>query len=543
MSEKKCTYYHLKNYRYFRTFLIAGIVYLSCIIGISGQTLSSDKLVATEANLFFNNIPNEELETLQEIHDTLPEGYKIIDHFTDPSIYEISFTGRILRRHYSAFENNVEYPSASINFKLINPVVKSGYYMVNFLPGSFAINKSNDPTNSEVSDSLLLSPMKQVFQKKYPLASRGDSLRILEIGNSYSQNATSYIPQIISVMGENASKVNLTLAYASGASFKDWFDICNDTYSGDYYIYGKIVNGSREPIKRFTGSNGLPFRNLLKDSVWDIIVLHQYSAYAPYEDDWGSQDKKGYLKDLIDIIKETQPNASIGLQLVHSYASQCKLNSEKWSSTERWSEIAYSCYNAMRTYPFDVLIPYGTAVQNLRSVLHQNSYDLTSDYTHLSHGPAQLVASLCYYETLFAPYFGNSILSGRFNDELLINTWKEIPVEQTNFTANGEELNTENVELAKKSAFLASRNMYNVLNPNTLDLYDNPLQVYFNGDAFRYIYKIDSSSIVLPIYGEYPPFTVRGINGILIGKRMNHDDFFHLPTGIYLVNNRKVYKP
>ncbi|MDE6247443.1 MAG: hypothetical protein K2M41_06345, partial [Muribaculaceae bacterium] len=64
----------------------------------------------------------------------------------------------------------------------------------------------------------------------------------------------------------------------------------------------------------------------------------------------------------------------------------------------------------------------------------------------------------------------------------------------------------------------------------------------FNAKDLSYYYLIDSSTLTVPIYGEYPPLTIYNANGQLIGRDLDHNDYYNLPTGLYIVNGRKLFK-
>ena len=95
-------------------------------------------------------------------------------------------------------------------------------------------------------------------------------------------------------------------------------------------------------------------------------MIHQVSTYATIYDAWSAKRDAGYLKELIQIIREANPQATIGFYLIHSYRSDYKSNTEK-SSLERWRNIATAVKELRLNYGIDFVIPYGTAVQNLRA--------------------------------------------------------------------------------------------------------------------------------------------------------------------------------
>lgn len=58
-------------------------------------------------------------------------------------------------------------------------------------------------------------------------------------------------------------------------------------------------------------------------------------------------------------------------------------------------------------YGIDFIIPYGTAVQNLRASSLNDGRDFSTDGTHLADGLGDYVAACCYWQSVFAPRFGS----------------------------------------------------------------------------------------------------------------------------------------
>ncbi len=114
------------------------------------------------------------------------------------------------------------------------------------------------------------------------------------------------------------------------------------------------------------------------------------------------------MSDFIRLIRKHQPQAAIGTLLVHSYQSTYSGNTEK-STIKRWKKIANSVARLKMEYGIDFIIPYGTAIENLRASSLNNEMELTEDGVHCAEGLPMYCASCCYYEALFAPRYGISI--------------------------------------------------------------------------------------------------------------------------------------
>ena len=282
-------------------------------------------------------------------------------------------------------------------------------------------------------------------------------LKVFDIGNSYTLDAQHYLDAIIKSAGLE-SNYSLYRAHRSGASFKSWADCFNNQDSRDYNISkcsGKDIDGiSGDGVAQ----NGELFRNALESVKWDVILIHQASAYANNYDLWQGTGDGGYLREFIQIIRKTNPQATIGFLLVHSYRSNYSGNSEG-SSLERWKNIAQSAKNLKANYGIDFIIPYGTAVQNLRASSLNDEYEFSNDGTHLATGLGDYVAGCCYFQSLFAPRFGVSI----FGNNYIITGLDESLEGQKNVTS-------ETALVAQKAAMLAAYNMWEVMNPDDYEL-------------------------------------------------------------------------
>lgn len=302
------------------------------------------------------------------------------------------------------------------------------------------------------------------------------NLKVLDIGNSYTIDATSYLKQIINASGSDIDDMCLYTAVRGSGSFKTWYNTYFDKDNSTYTIK-KVLGGINANITTGTGekNDGALFREALENEKWDVIIIHQVSTYAPYYYNWGTTGTGGYLNEFLALLKEKQPQAKIGFQLIHSYWDNYSGNKEG-SSFERWKLIAESVKNLCSNYDVDFVIPYGTAVENLRSSSLNNEYDLTRDGTHCGHGLCRYTATCCYYEALIAPRSGISVLgnSARYDAS---NQSSKYPA--TNVT-------DENAHIAQMAAFLATNEKFRCLNPEEYILKD-PSETCFN-----LVYKIDS---------------------------------------------------
>lgn len=317
-------------------------------------------------------------------------------------------------------------------------------------------------------------------------------LKVLDIGNSYTNNATAMLKLLTKANHMDVSDMCLYKATRGGASFKNWYDIYHDHDNYEYTI-SKVLGGIKANISTGTGepNDGTLFREALTNEVWDIIIIHQKSNYAPYYEQWTGTGVGGYLNEFLTLIKEHQPQAKIGFLLVHSYWDNYGSNKEK-SSYLRWELIANSVKTLCEEYPIDLVIPYGTAIENLRSSSLNNEYDLTQDGTHCGNGLARYTAACCYYESLLAPRSGKTVLgnTARYDASNVTSTYPAISVTD------------DNALIAQWAAVLATKNYYECVNPedvmSSIDVLDDSTFPYSDNTS---IYNVAGNRIQTYQYG------------------------------------------
>lgn len=277
-------------------------------------------------------------------------------------------------------------------------------------------------------------------------------LKILDIGNSYTQDAQTYLPQIVQAAGIDLD-FSLYRAFRPSGSFKSWVDCWNDDDTREYSIdfcTGTAISG----VAGYgSAGNGTLFRKALQDVKWDIILIHQVSNYSNDYNLWEGRGDGGYLRELIQIIRQTNPQATIGYLMTHSYRSSYGFNTEG-SSLLRWQNIAEATRQLQLNYGIDFIIPYGTAVQNLRASSLNDWYEFSEDGTHMGTGMGDYVAGCCYYQALLAPRSGVSILGNTFR----LNNLDESVGGRMSIT-------DQTAPVAQKAAMLATYNMWEVMNP------------------------------------------------------------------------------
>ncbi|MDE6010452.1 MAG: DUF4886 domain-containing protein, partial [Muribaculaceae bacterium] len=345
---------------------------------------------------------------------------------------------------------------------------------------------------------------------------RKPELRVLDIGNSYTGDATHYIKEIMAGCGVTPpdrwsmpEDMALVCAIRSGGSWKNWFDILHDADTNGYDIY-KSFGGLSVSIKgsdngssgTYKAGDGSGFRHLLENNTFDLILIHPVSQAAPYSELWENESNNGYLSKLIRLLRIYQPQATIGSYLVHSYSESNTSNTEG-SSLARWQKIADGVKRLRENYGIDFVIPYGTAIQNLRtSSLNNAPYDLTEDGLHSASGISDYTAACCYYQALIAPRYGRSVLGCTARiDQGTLNAENESRNIAAEYRGSAKAVTDATARVCQMAAFLACQNWYKVQNPEDfltseyMDVQATPLRSTVNTEI-RPIDKATINSII-----------------------------------------------
>ena len=229
-------------------------------------------------------------------------------------------------------------------------------------------------------------------------APRDTTLRVLSIGNSFSIDANLILPQVVVDAGVPRDNFVLYATIYAGASLEYWDNIYTTDTPLPYvhYMGGKLL---RLEDKEWT------LRTLLQSQPWDVVVIQQASALST-----NHKSFQPYMNRMIEYIRQDCPNkhVRIGWQLTWSYP-QTATSGPVYE--EGWRKIAMIANQKCHDAGIDFIIPSGTAIQNARTTeLGENSNGITRDGLHLSFGVGVYIAAMTWYESIFRPIYGKSII-------------------------------------------------------------------------------------------------------------------------------------
>ena len=415
---------------------------------------------------------------LVSCNDDLAERVEVLEKttvvFMQSSIFDLYSECQELRNQIAAIENTADQADVNALKKSLAALeaeiekltslldtMMEGYYTSEEIDALLKqMNEDISRLQASVGElEMRISEASGTVSKMYnpPVNFHKADLKVLDIGNSYTQDAQTYLPQIIKASGID-DDFSLYRAFRPSASFKTWVDCWNDS-DNEYYSIDFCAGTSLGGISGSgSASDGALFRKALQSVKWDIILIHQVSTYSNDYSLWEGNGAGGYLQELIRIIRVTNPQATIGYLMTHSYRGSYWANSEG-SSYLRWRNIADATKQLKLEYGIDFIIPYGTAVQNLRASSLNDGYEFSEDGTHMGAGLGDYVAGCCYFESLLAPRYGVSIWG---------NTFRLTNLDESK--GGRRNITEQTAIVAQKAAILATLDMWNVSDPDGYDM-------------------------------------------------------------------------
>ena len=248
----------------------------------------------------------------------------------------------------------------------------------------------------------------------YPLPSSPDTLKILAVGNSFSDDGTEYLPGLLEAAGIH--NVIVARLYIGGCSLERH---CREYAENlkNYTYYKSTAN------RWVTVSKNAGLLDGLKDEDWDIITVQESSGISGIYDNY-----EKWLPQLIKIIRNEalNPQATIVWHKTWAYATNSvhpEFPNYDKSQQKMYEAISQCVEKASEEFGLPVVIPSGDAIQIARGTRLNNSgevpadckvYDLTRDGYHLTRQHGRYIAACTWFETLIKPIFGKSVLGNSY---------------------------------------------------------------------------------------------------------------------------------
>lgn len=216
-----------------------------------------------------------------------------------------------------------------------------------------------------------------------------NSLKVLAIGNSFSQDATEFLWEI----SDNYGVQNVTIGnmYIGGMDLEGHWT--NAESNSPNYVYYLKTNGTWSTTENVT------IRDAILDQDWDIITIQQVSGKSGKAETYTP-----YLENLISYIQdiETQKTPRIAWHMTWAYQQNSTHN-----DFVNYNSDQLTMYNSIISIVKTVIeqndnisftISAGTAIQNIRSSYIGDK--LTRDGYHLSVDRGRYTAGLAWFKTI-----------------------------------------------------------------------------------------------------------------------------------------------
>ncbi len=237
-----------------------------------------------------------------------------------------------------------------------------------------------------------------------------NALRLLMIGNSFSDDTIQYVYEIADNLG--LFPVILGNLYIGGCSIDTHYtNAVNDFANYEYRTY----NGTS-----WQTENNVSISTALNDRSWNYVSLQQASDYS------GDTTSLYCLNELMDYVKEIKPKAKLVWNMTWAYQQDSthpafpKYNSNQ---TTMYNAICNLAQTEILPRDFATLIPNGTAIQNARTSYVGDT--LTRDGYHLTLDLGRYIAGL----TLVGALTGQDISQVTYKPNGVTAELKQIAIE------------------------------------------------------------------------------------------------------------------
>ncbi len=229
--------------------------------------------------------------------------------------------------------------------------------------------------------------------------------KILAIGNSFSEDATTYLHDIASEDGVKSKIVNL---YIGGCSLETH---CENLIADDK-AYRLDVNGV--PTDSFVS-----IKEILKQEEFDIVTIQQASHFSGFEETYYP-----YIEVISNTVKELLPNAT---QMIHqTWAYEIDSDHSAFVNYNKSQDLMHKRLKLAYQNVSDNLgleiIPCGDLIQDLRKLkefdYENGGISLCRDGFHMNMIYGRYATAMLWYQKIFkANVLENAYLPPEINGE------------------------------------------------------------------------------------------------------------------------------
>lgn len=243
----------------------------------------------------------------------------------------------------------------------------------------------DDDNDNEVDNG------KDTDDEKVPGTGNGEPFKLLAIGNSFSEDALTYLQLMAQRDGLD---IDVGILYIGGSELaKHWDNALNDKAA---YTYIEYKNGFKNSIKNSQIST------VLEKEDWDYVSLQQASHFSGIFSTY-----EPYLKNLEAYVKERVLNTEILIHETWAYEDSSTHHGFRrfnQDTTIMYNKVSEAYRLAAESLGNVKIIPSGLAMQNARK--HElfdpsmGGKSLFRDGYHANYTHGRLLLASVWYETL-----------------------------------------------------------------------------------------------------------------------------------------------
>lgn len=264
--------------------------------------------------------------------------------------------------------------------------------------------------------STRISNLTSSYAASTALTLKDAELRILFIGNSFTDDAVKHLPGMIRAAGLG-SRITMAQMYYGGRIMQEY----NDWTKADYTLY-KFEAGDSGWT---THADKVSIADVVACGRWDIITMQEHTGNW-HGWIWNSDEKSCFdgMFSKLNAAQSTTPkywyifsqayfrmtNIGTGSRDYMTWP----LENTRAAQLSMYSVISEFAGKVMENCPFDGILATGTMLQNLRTSELDNSMDLTRDGYHMDYGITRYGAACLLFESLVTPKFGVNLDSNTY---------------------------------------------------------------------------------------------------------------------------------
>lgn len=226
-----------------------------------------------------------------------------------------------------------------------------------------------------------------------------DSLKILAIGNSFTDNSMDLLPLLLKA--HELNHITLGKIGYGGATLQNHEQFFRK--ASPVYLFQ--VKPSEE-YEWKTLSSHATIEEAIQHADWDIIVLQQASALSGLYNHY-----QPYLNRFIEhlLSSATNPDVVFAWHMTWPYSTLCQTKAfaaYNYNPAMMYESICQATGTALEETGIKYVIPSGTVIHELRnSLINKDSSDFTNDGIHINHPIGQYALACTWFQSIFHPIY------------------------------------------------------------------------------------------------------------------------------------------